>query len=35
MEMVLKEAVNGYTSKVLELAVEMTLEIDLFACEKA
>lgn len=33
--MVLKEVINGYTSKVLELAVEMTLEIDLFVCEKA
>lgn len=35
MKMVLKEAIKGYTSKVLELAVEITLEIDIFVCEKA
>lgn len=29
MKMVLKEIINGDTSKVLELAVEVTPEIDL------
>jgi len=33
--MVLKEVMNGYTSKVPELGVEMTLEIDFAVCRKA
>lgn len=32
---VLKEIMNGYTSKSLELALEMTLGIHIFVCEKA